>query len=73
MILLVTRDDIVRNGDASFQVLKHQQVAGYTAVSGPHIKYTNLRVPAKNVLCAPGTGAAIVTMSFEMSGTFRFL
>lgn len=67
MILMVRREDIVASGDGAFEVLKHQQVAGWTAVSGPHIKYTNVKVPTKNVLCAPGEGAAIVQMSFEAS------
>ncbi|PVH71811.1 putative acyl-CoA dehydrogenase [Cadophora sp. DSE1049] len=67
MILMVRSEDIVASGDGAFEVLKHQQVAGWTAVSGPHIKYTNVRVPAKNVLCAPGEGAGIVQMSFEAS------
>ena len=89
MILMVRREDIVASGDGAFEVLKHQQVAGWTAVSGPHIKvstlsrvvwnrmsltwrkYNNVRVPAKNVLCAPGEGAAIVQMSFEASGMSR--
>ncbi|KAL3470103.1 putative acyl-CoA dehydrogenase [Aspergillus californicus] len=67
MVLLLTREDIERNGAESFQVLKHIETAGHEAVSGPHIKYTNLRLPAKNLLCAPGTGAQIITSSFEIS------
>ncbi|KAK6580505.1 hypothetical protein PZA11_006741 [Diplocarpon coronariae] len=67
MILLVTRDDVARNAAPAFEVLKHQQVAGWTAVSGPHIRYSGLRVPARNLLSAPGKGAAVVEMSFEMS------
>jgi hypothetical protein len=38
MILLVTRADIERGGEGSFQVLSHPQVAGHTSVSGPHIR-----------------------------------
>ncbi|KAL2824255.1 acyl-CoA dehydrogenase/oxidase [Aspergillus cavernicola] len=67
LVLLVTRADIDRNGPESFQVLKHIDTVGHTAVSGPHLKYTNLRVPAKNLLCAPGTGAEVITHSFEIS------
>ncbi|KAL3462115.1 acyl-CoA dehydrogenase/oxidase [Aspergillus heterothallicus] len=67
MVLLVTREDIQRNGEESFQVLGHPETAGHKAVSGPHIKYKNLRLPSKNLLCAPGTGAAIVTHTFEIS------
>ncbi|QKX55398.1 uncharacterized protein TRUGW13939_02491 [Talaromyces rugulosus] len=67
MVLLVTKADIERSGEGSFEVLKHVETLGHTAVSGPHIKYTNVRVPAKNLLCPPGTGAAVVNHSFEIS------
>lgn len=65
MILLVTIADIKRNAPGAFKVLRHVSTAGHTACSGPHIKYTNLRVPAKNVLCPPGTGASIVLGAFD--------
>ncbi|KAI9878496.1 MAG: hypothetical protein M1830_000728 [Pleopsidium flavum] len=42
-------------------------VGGHTACSSPHFKYTNLRLPVKNVLCPPGTGAFIVSGSFDCS------
>ncbi|KAL4994527.1 acyl-CoA dehydrogenase/oxidase [Aspergillus recurvatus] len=67
MVLLVTRADIERNGRESFRVVKDIETAGHKAVSGPHIKYTDIRVPAKNVLCSPGTGAEIITHTFEIS------
>lgn len=68
MVILVTRADIDRNGNEDcFQVLRQISSMGHTAVSGPHIKYTNLRVPLKNVLCGPGKGAAIVSGSFDGS------
>lgn len=35
------------------------------------VKYTNLRVPAKNLLCPPGKGAAIISASFDISGMFQ--
>ena len=69
MVLMVTKKDIQRNGEESFAVLKHPETLGHTAVSGPHIKYTNVRVPSGNLLCPPGTGAAIVNQSFTVSGT----
>ncbi|KAL9606435.1 MAG: hypothetical protein Q9179_000401 [Wetmoreana sp. 5 TL-2023] len=65
MILLVTNADIKRNAPGAFKVLRHISTAGHTACSGPHIKYTNIRVPAKNVLCPPGTGAAVVSDAFD--------
>jgi nitroalkane oxidase len=67
MILLVTRADLDRNSPDAFQVLRHVETMGHTSVSGPHVKYTNVRVPEKNVLAAPGKGAAIVNNSFDIS------
>lgn len=67
MIVLVTAADIKKNAPDAFQVLRHISTAGHTACSGPHIRYTDLRVPSKNVLCPPGTGAPIVTATFDCS------
>jgi nitroalkane oxidase len=67
MILLVTRADIERNALGAFEVIRQVSTAGHTACSGPHIRYTNLRVPIKNVLCPPGSGAEIVSVSFDCS------
>lgn len=65
MILLVTTADIKRNAMGAFKVLRHISTAGHTACSGPHIRYTNLRVPTKNVLCPPSTGAVVVSGAFD--------
>lgn len=67
MILLVTREDIERNGEGSFQVLRHLSTPGHISTSGPHVKYSNLRLPSRNLLCPPGTGAAIASASFDFS------
>ncbi|ATZ52098.1 hypothetical protein BCIN_07g06070 [Botrytis cinerea B05.10] len=67
MILLVSRADIERNEKGAFKTLKHVATAGHPACSGPHIKYTNLRVPTKNVLCPPGQGVPVVSGSFDCS------
>jgi alkylation response protein AidB-like acyl-CoA dehydrogenase len=67
MVLMVTRGDLDRNGPEAFQVLRQVETMGHTSVSGPHIRYTNVRVPAKNVLCAPGEGAPVVLGSFDAS------
>ena len=67
MILLVTIADIKRNEPGAFRVLRQVSTAGHTACSGPHVAYTNLRVPTKNILCPPGTGASIVSASFDCS------
>ena len=67
MIVLVTNNDIERNDPEAFKVLRHLATAGHTACSGPHIKYTNLRVPKKNVLCQPGTAVPIVSGAFDFT------
>jgi len=67
MIIIVTRADLDRNGPDSFRVLRHISMPGHTSVSGPHVRYTNVRVPAKNVLCPPGRGAQVAFGSFDMS------
>ncbi|KAI2466440.1 acyl-CoA dehydrogenase NM domain-like protein [Annulohypoxylon bovei var. microspora] len=68
MIIIVTRADLERNGDKSFQVVREVSTLGHAA-SGPghHIKYSDVRVPAKNVLCAPGEAAAVVSGSFDLT------
>lgn len=68
MILLVTRDDIDASGPGAFQVLRHMETVGLPSVSGPHIRYTNVRVPADNVLCPPGQGGQIAMATFDSSG-----
>ncbi|KAI1098794.1 acyl-CoA dehydrogenase NM domain-like protein [Jackrogersella minutella] len=68
MLIIVTRADLDRNGDGSFEVLHEVSTFGHAA-SGPghHIKYSNVRVPAKNVLCPPGEAAAVVSGSFDIT------
>ncbi|KAF7880003.1 uncharacterized protein EAF02_007640 [Botrytis sinoallii] len=67
MLLLVSRADIERNEKGAFKTLKHVATAGHPACSGPHIKYTNLRVPTKNALCPPGQGVSVVSRAFDCS------
>lgn len=67
MIILVTRADLDRAGPGAFQVLRHIATPGHTSVSGPHVRYTNVRVPAKNVLCPPGQGAQVAFGAFDAS------
>lgn len=67
MIILVTREDLDRNGPGAFEVLRHIETPGHTSVSGPHVRYNDVRVPAKNVLCPPGQGAQVAFGSFDAS------
>ncbi|KAJ4290004.1 hypothetical protein N0V88_006805 [Collariella sp. IMI 366227] len=67
MIVLVTREDLERNEPGAFEVVRHVETPGHTSVSGPHVRYNNVRVPAKNVLCPPGQGAQVALGAFDMS------
>jgi len=67
LILLVTRETIASNERDAYQVVSHPELAGHTACNGPRVKFTNLRVPAANVLAPPGKGAALVTGAFSAS------
>ena len=58
MLLLVTRALIDRNQSGAYTVVRHLETPGHTASSGPHIRFTNLRVPSSHVLASPGTLAA---------------
>ena len=66
-IIIVTRDDIAANDHSAFQVLSHPKSIGHTAVNGPHMRFTNLRVPKANLLAPPGKGADVVEMTFTAS------
>lgn len=49
MVLLVTAADIERGGEGVFEVLRHQELAGHTASSGPHLKVCfYLKIPVDN-------------------------
>ncbi|EAW07348.1 uncharacterized protein ACLA_020550 [Aspergillus clavatus NRRL 1] len=45
VVLLVTREDIVRNNPAAYTVLEEQDLIGHPAVSGPHTKFVDFRLP----------------------------
>ncbi|KAK5723157.1 hypothetical protein LTR17_013952 [Elasticomyces elasticus] len=66
-IILVTRTDISSNPPSAFQVLSHPRTVGHTAVDGPHIRYTNLRVPKSNLLVPPGEGTDVIDLTFTGS------
>ncbi|KAL9109553.1 MAG: hypothetical protein Q9227_005889 [Pyrenula ochraceoflavens] len=64
MIVLVTRADLDRNDEGAFRVLRHVSTIGHTSASGPHVRYTNVRVPTANVLCGPTLGGKAVDILF---------
>lgn len=64
LILLVTPEAIKNNKQSAYQVLSHPELAGHVASTGPHVKFQNLHVPAKNLVAAPGHGAILVEQAF---------
>ncbi|KAI6083085.1 acyl-CoA dehydrogenase NM domain-like protein [Hypoxylon rubiginosum] len=68
MVIIVTRADLERNGEGCFQVLHEVSTVGHSATGpGHHIKYSNVRVPTKNVLCKPGEGATVIPACFDLT------
>jgi alkylation response protein AidB-like acyl-CoA dehydrogenase len=68
MILLVTRDQIASNKPDAYQVLKHIESTGYSATAGPHVKFTEFRVPGHRLLAPPGQAGAVITRAFASGG-----
>lgn len=66
-VIIVTRENIVGNGADAFTVVSHPETLGHTAVDGPHVRYTNLRVPKENLLAPPGKGADVIDATFTGS------
>jgi alkylation response protein AidB-like acyl-CoA dehydrogenase len=64
MILLVTRDVVAKNDPKAYDVLDHMELPGHTSTAGPHIRFTDFRVPDHNLLAAPGKGAPVVLQCF---------
>ncbi|KAK1833931.1 acyl-CoA dehydrogenase/oxidase C-terminal [Podospora conica] len=67
MVVVVTRGDLERNGEGSFEVVRHVEMPGHSSVSGPRVRYNSVRVPEGNVLCPPGKGAEVVFGAFDAS------
>ncbi|KAK7535863.1 acyl-CoA dehydrogenase/oxidase [Phyllosticta citribraziliensis] len=67
LILLVTPAVIAANPPDAYQVLDEPELAGFRSTSGPHSRFTGLRVPHANLLCPPGTGAQVVEQTFGTS------
>ena len=67
LVLLVTRQTIEENHADAYKIKKPLETAGHTAVFGPHVQFTNFRVPVRNLLAAPGNGVVSVAQSFTAS------
>ena len=69
MILLVTRKDIEQNPSDAFSVVRHLDTPGFSACSGPHVRFSKLRVPAQNLLAPPGTRKAVELINEAFTGS----
>lgn len=67
LILIITREDIANNEPGAYEVLSDPELGGHKSTSGPHTRFTNVRVPAANLLSEPGEGAAVVEKTFGIS------
>jgi alkylation response protein AidB-like acyl-CoA dehydrogenase len=67
LMLIITREDIANNEPGAYEVLSDPELGGHKSTSGPHTRFTNLRVPAANLLSEPGEGAELVEKTFGMS------
>lgn len=67
LILLVTPEVIAANDRGAYEILSEPELLGYPCTSGPHNRFTNLRVPEVNLLCPPGRGAQVVEQTFGSS------
>ena len=66
-MLVIAREDIANNAPGAFEVLSDPELGGHKSTSGPHTRFTKLRVPAANLLAKPGDGAQLVEKTFGMS------
>ncbi|KAH6613821.1 putative electron transport oxidoreductase [Boeremia exigua] len=67
LMLAITREDIANNAPGAYEVLSDPELGGHKSTSGPHTRFTHLRVPAANLLAKPGEGAQLVEKTFGMS------
>jgi alkylation response protein AidB-like acyl-CoA dehydrogenase len=67
LVLVITRTDIANNDPGAYEIISDPELGGHRSTSGPHTRFTNLRVPAANLLSEPGEGANLVEKTFGMS------
>lgn len=53
LILLVTPEVLAANPPTAYTVLGEPELVGFPSASGPHTRFTDLRVPHANLLCPP--------------------
>ncbi|KAJ3943199.1 uncharacterized protein N0V96_007434 [Colletotrichum fioriniae] len=68
MVFMVTREVVAQNTPEAFELLSEPELFGHIAVTGPHTRYTNFKVPADHVLFAPGKAGPYIEQAFGISG-----
>ncbi|KAK7726047.1 hypothetical protein SLS57_003637 [Botryosphaeria dothidea] len=67
-IVVITRKEFDAPANKGcFSVAGDIETHGFRASSGPRTKFTNFRVPAKNILATPGKGAMVNVAAFTES------
>ncbi|KAI6713977.1 acyl-CoA dehydrogenase domain-containing protein [Diplocarpon mali] len=61
---------VATNKPGSYQVLKHIDSSGFSSTGGPHIKFTDFRVPGENLLATLGAAGTIVSRAFTSLAAF---
>ncbi|TID27704.1 acyl-CoA dehydrogenase [Venturia nashicola] len=69
MIIIGTREVIDANVPGAYKVVEHKVTPGFTACSGPHVRFTDLRIPSKFVVATGTTAAGLIAMTFTASAT----
>ncbi|KIW13047.1 hypothetical protein PV08_08234 [Exophiala spinifera] len=67
MILAVTREVIASNPPEAYQLLGEPDLLGHVGVTGPHTRYTNLKVPAENLIFDRGQATPIIEKAFGVT------
>ena len=71
MLMLLTRAILDQNRAAGNQncygVVRHPITPGFTATSGPHIHFSDLRIPSRYVLATGAEAVRIITATFTSS------
>lgn len=67
MIIIATRDVIDANAPGAYQVVEHKVTPGFTACSGPHVRFTNLKIPSKYIIATGATASGLIATAFTAS------
>ncbi len=71
MLVLLTRAVLDQNRSSGnhncYSVICHATTPGFTASSGPHIRFSNLRIPSHYVLATGSDAVRIITATFTSS------